>query len=68
MAVLHRQEKFIHQLYDGGFVDENEAEALKEPVDKRIRILFYRGPDWTNPKYTDVCSCYFSSFQPRAPL
>eukprot|EP00884_Botryococcus_braunii_P005640 jgi/Botrbrau1/15077/Bobra.0286s0006.2 len=54
MAVLHRQEKFIHQLYEGGFVDENEAEALKEPVDKRIRTLFYKGPDWTSLKYTDV--------------
>jgi hypothetical protein len=54
MAVLHQQQKFIEELLDCGMVDEAEVEAFNDPVEKRIRDMFYRGPSWKGVKYSDV--------------
>ncbi|KAG2490363.1 hypothetical protein HYH03_011165 [Edaphochlamys debaryana] len=54
LALLRQQVAFVRSMLKTGLVDADEAEALLEPIERRIWRLEARGPRWTQPTLTQV--------------
>ncbi|GIL45384.1 hypothetical protein Vafri_2634, partial [Volvox africanus] len=58
LALLRQQVAFVRSMLKTGLVDGDEAEALLEPIERRIWRLEARGPRWQQPTLTQVlASC-----------
>ncbi|KXZ50130.1 hypothetical protein GPECTOR_17g1003 [Gonium pectorale] len=58
LALLRQQVAFVRSMHKTGLVDGDEAEALAEPIERRIWRLEARGPRWTQPSLSQVlASC-----------
>lgn len=48
------QARLVHQLYSTGMLDEAEQQMLEQVVEKRLRRLDRRGPQWRRPVGIEV--------------